>query len=228
MQEPRWKVWLSYLGEWHIETVPSDVTEHLYVSLRYGRYQLSTAKAVYSFADLYSNFRRAFEHLNLDLLPGKSVLILGLGLGSVPYMLEAKFHRKFEYTAIELDESVVYLANKYVLQHLQSSVTVYCTDAAFFMAQNEEQFDLIAMDVFVDDVVPPGFEAEAFLEDLKRALSPGGLILYNRLAENRQDKREAKAFLEEQFKPVFPEALYLDVGGNYMLLNHGQLLNKKV
>ncbi|MEL6944963.1 MAG: hypothetical protein AAFO82_20090, partial [Bacteroidota bacterium] len=50
---PRWKRWWSYLSEIHIESAPNEINPHLYVSLRNGRYQLSTANAIYSYEDLY-------------------------------------------------------------------------------------------------------------------------------------------------------------------------------
>jgi hypothetical protein len=80
IQPPFWKNLLSYFFEFHIESAPSEVNPHLYVSLSRGRYQLATASAIYSFEDLYDNFFNAFKQINLDENPIKNVLILGLGL----------------------------------------------------------------------------------------------------------------------------------------------------
>ena len=55
MKQPLWKRWLSYLFEIHVESTSSDYNPHLHVSLNNGRYQLSTANAIYSFEDLYDN-----------------------------------------------------------------------------------------------------------------------------------------------------------------------------
>ena len=49
MKQPLWKRLVSYLFEIHVESTSSEFNPHLYVSLYKGRYQLSTANAIYSF-----------------------------------------------------------------------------------------------------------------------------------------------------------------------------------
>ena len=224
MKPPFWKRLLSYFVELHIESSPSEVNPHLYVSLKNGRYQLCTANAVYSYEDLYTNFLWAFEQMELDKTPGKEVLILGLGLGSIPIILENKFGRQFHYTAVELDEAVIYLANRYGLAGLSSPITTICADAYAFLMQNEAKYGLICMDIFLDDEVPLPFETDEFLEALKKALAPGGLLLYNRLTDNLRDQQATQFFFEQHFLSIFPQGAYLDVGGNWMLFNHREAL----
>ena len=224
MKIPGWKKCLSYLMEWHIESAPSPVNPHLYVSLSRGRFQLSTARAIYSYGDLYDNFARTFRKLDLEDLPVDRVLLLGLGLGSVPYMLEKTFGQNYHYTAVEIDEAVIYLAHKYVLSDLQSPIEVVCADALAFVAQCEDTFDLIAMDIFLDDIIPSDFESEAFLKELSRLLTPRGILLYNRLSRTTEDLSKTRAFYQGTFRRVFPAATYLDVNGNWMLLNRGDVL----
>jgi len=226
MEAPRWKIWLSYLMELHVESVESEHNPHLYVSLRQGRYQLSTANAVYSYGDLYSNFARAFELVDLDRLPGRNVLILGLGLGSIPYMLEKSFRRIYHYTAVELDEAVIYLASRYVLPQLRSGIELIEADAGAYVEQCATHYDLICMDVFLDDYIPEAFETQAFLHRLRDLLRPGGLLLYNRLASTTRDQSRSGRFYDQAFSPVFPEGALIDVGGNYMLLNQRALLKE--
>ncbi|MEL6987810.1 MAG: hypothetical protein AAGK97_08260, partial [Bacteroidota bacterium] len=85
---PKWKKYLSYFIELHIESAPGEINPHLYVSLKNGRLQLSTANAVYSHEELYLNFKQAFDKLKFEKLEGKNVLILGFGLGSIPIIIE--------------------------------------------------------------------------------------------------------------------------------------------
>ncbi len=222
MRQPWWKIWLSYLFEWHVESAPSSLHPHLYVSLKRGRYQLSTAHAVYSYEDLYLNFRSAFRQMALEQLPGREVLVLGLGLGSVPQLLERVFHLGGRYTAVERDESVIFLAQKYTLSSLQAPLQVFCADAAQWvrLQAGRSAYDLIAMDVFVDDKVPPSFEQTDFLEALRRLLRPDGVLMYNRLASTPHERQASLRFFDSTFVGVFPEAIYLDLGTNLMLLNH--------
>lgn len=219
MQPPRWKKWLSYFFEQHMESASSEYNPHLYVSLNRGRYQLCTAHAVYSFEELYDNFYKTFQRLDFEALPGKRVLLLGLGLGSIPQMLEQHFKQSFHYTAVEIDEAIIYLANKYVLHGLNSSIETICADATIFMEQTEEQFDLICMDIFLDDIVPSAFETVDFLENLKACLHPQGILLYNRLSVTDKDLSKTKAFFEYTFSDIFPNGTYYDVQSNWILIN---------
>lgn len=214
---PRWKRLLSHFFEFHIESAPSELNPHLYVSLNRGRYQLCTANAVYSFADLYDNFTKAFRRLQPAHLPIQEVLLLGFGLGSIPLMLEKKFHCQFRYTGVEADESVIWLAGKYALPEIESPLELHCTDAYTFVFSTESRFDLICMDVFLDDQIPDEFTQTDFLEALRNLLLPGGILLYNRLSATDEDKALSRVFWEEAFLPVFPQAEKWDFGGNWIL-----------
>jgi SAM-dependent methyltransferase len=224
MEIPYWKKWLSYLVEWHVESAPSPHNPHLYVSVSRGRYQLSTAKAIYSYGDLYDNFARTFKQMDFAKLPGDQVLLLGLGLGSVPFMLEKNFRQSFRYTAVEIDEAVVYLAHKYVLSGLHSPVEVVCADAFAYVAQCTDTYDLIAMDIFLDDIIPDEFQSEEFLRQLAALLNPGGVLLFNRLSRTAEDLSNTKVFYKDIFKKVFPDAAFLDVRGNWILVNNKNIL----
>jgi len=219
MHEPLWKRLLSYLVEMHIESVESDHNPNLYVSLRQGRYQLCTEHAVYSYGDLYTNFFDAFARVKLQDLPGDQVLVLGLGLGSIPQMLEKNFRKSYNYTLVEIDEAVIELAQKYVLYELASTTFTITGDAATVVEQLDGSFAMICMDVFLDDSIPQKFESREFLEQLQRLLSPGGLLLFNRLALNASDRKQARAYYENIFRDVFPRSYLIDVKTNFILIN---------
>ena len=114
----------------------------LQVSLVRNRFQLSTENAIYSFDDLYLNFGRAFERVELPP-DGSRMLLLGLGLGSVPFMLERQFHRRYEMTAIEFDESVIGLAAAFTFPRLAQKVEVIHADAEIYVQTLEDNFDFI-------------------------------------------------------------------------------------
>lgn len=180
---------------------------------------LSTQGAIYSFGDLYTNFSQVFQAFDFSHLHGKEVLLLGLGLGSIPEMLEQRFKQSFRYTAVEIDETVSWLAHHYVLQHLNSPIQIISADAIGFLEQTSRQFDLICMDVFQDDRIPEAFEEEPFLQRLKHCLVPDGLLIYNRLAMTPIDKVKSKQFYQTVFLSVFPEGGYYDSRTNWMLIN---------
>ena len=219
MKQPLWKRLLSYIKDVHIESATSIYNDELNVLLVKGQYQLVTPEAIYSYGNRYDNFFKAFQKINLDQEKIESVLILGLGLGSIPFMLENYFKKQYSYTAVEIDEDIIHLASKYVLDDLNSDVTTICTDALTYVTIDQNQYDLIAMDVFVSDYIPKEFESIEYLMDLKERIVPGGLLLFNRLYYFEKDKIKTKKYFETTFKKVFPKGRYLNINGNWILMN---------
>jgi spermidine synthase len=228
MKQSFWRRLKSYITEVPIETVESGYNPYLSVILKNGQYQLLTENAIYSYGELYDNFSKAFKRIDLDKLEIKNVLILGFGLGSIPLMLETMFHKKYHYTAVEIDPEVLKLANKYTVVNLTSPIEFHLSDAATYASFSEEKFDMICMDVFLDDMVPTELEKEEFLLDLKKMLAPNGILLFNKLAHYQKDKNIAQSFFQNHFKRIFTEGTYLDVQGNFILLNRGDILRERV
>lgn len=223
---PWYKRWLSYITEVPIESRVGAINEVLNLYIVKGRYQLCTANAIYSFADLYDNFYKVFERMNWALLKGDQVLLLGFGLGSIPWMLEKNFQKDLQYTAVEPDLEVLDLARKYVLDELKSPMQIYPTGAVEFLTTTQERYDLICMDVFVDDVIPQAMLKRTFVEKLQSALAEGGLVLYNCLYKTREDKLNTDLFFTDVFQDVFPAAYGVDAGGNLILASDGRFFGR--
>jgi spermidine synthase len=219
MKQPLWKRIKSYFVDVHIESSSSVFNEELDVLLVKGEYQLVTPEAIYSYGNRYDNFFQAFKHIDIASFDIENVLILGLGLGSIPYMLERYFKRDYSYTAVEIDEDIIYLASKYVINDLESEISTVCTDALHFVNVDVGKYDFVAMDVFVSDYIPEEFETEAFLRSLSFRISDDGLLLFNRLYLFERDKKKTKAYFENVFLKVFPHGRYIEINGNWILLN---------
>ena len=219
MHIPIWKKWLSYLTTITLEEASSEVNPSLAVTLDKGRFQLLSNSAIYSWDDLYENFMTAFQTIDFQRFRPQEVLVLGLGLGSIPFMLEKKFGQKPHFTCVELDEVVAEWALKYTFSRMKSSVEIITTDAAIFVEVCEERYDLIIIDIFVDDVVPTAFEQAEFLHECQRLLAADGLLMYNRLFQKERERNLTERFYDHTFKSVFPEALVLETAGNWVLVN---------
>ncbi len=214
---PWWKRALSYFMEIHIESTTSPYNPHLYVSMKKGQFMLSTDKAIYSYGVKYENFGEAFQLLDLSDI--KTCLVLGFGLGSIPMILEKKLKMDISYTGVEIDDEVVYLVSKYVLPGLHSNIDIVTTDVLAFITQCDDTYDMICMDVFESDYIPPEMESEEFLKSLDTLLKEGGLLLYNRLYYKEEDIVQTHIYFDKVFKSVFPNATYLDIKGNWILIH---------
>ena len=222
MNIPWWKKTLSYITELEIERTSSPYNSHLEVSLKKGRLMLSTHNAIYSYSDKYDNFGDAFKKMNLNGI--EEVLLLGFGLGSIPLILEKIEKVKMNYTGVEIDEEVIYLASKYVLPQLESEINLFTSDAMSFLAVDQNRYDLIAMDIFESDFIPEQFETESYLYSIIEHLTMDGVLMYNRLAYTKQDIEKSVAYYHNVFNKVFPDATYLSIKGNMMLFNRKDVL----
>lgn len=208
---------LSYFTEVTLETRTSPTNEILKVSLIKNTLQLCSKNAIYSYAEKYDNFYKVFESIPNKLEEVESVLVLGLGLGSIPYMLEEKMGYEFDYTFVEIDEEVIDLANEYTLQYLESMQQTFCADALIFIQQFSQKHDMICVDIFLDDIIPDDFKQKDFLQLLKKRLNKNGFVLYNFLTVSNKDFENAKKF-KEIFELVFSKNKVIDVGGNWMFI----------
>lgn len=218
----------SYLAEITLEQSGSAHNEHLEVILKNGRYQLCTENAIYSYDDRYDNFRMAFAKTHINQRKLQDCLLLGLGLGSIPYLLERTFDCQLPITAVEIDEEVIYLAEKYVLKELNNPIQSICADARHFLQIDQQQYDLICMDVFKDDFIPEPFRQKDFLEDIKDHLRPDGIFLFNHLAVTNKDRQEAFQYFRDVFRPFFPKGTYIDTRSNFIFLNEERFLDPPV
>ena len=115
----------------------------------------------------------------------RRVLIVGLGGGAmVRFLTHHEPHVIID--AVEIDPVVVRLADQYFGVRSGGNVRVHTADAVKFVEAASERYDLILMDAFLrpsDDTdttgVPTRLKTQHFLGQLKRALTPGGVVAFN-------------------------------------------------
>lgn len=192
--------------------------EALYVDLVKGRLQLSTDQAVYSFDDKYDNFVAAFKAVDMDSLAGSSFLVLGGGLGSVPYIVEKKHGIYPHFTLVEFDLSVVRLFARYTRPRLKSEVDIVSMDALEYMKRNKHKFDVIVIDLFIHDTIPDQFLEQSFLELCKKALHPSGLLLFNWMTVSRLQWTHYNDYKTLVFNKIMHETREVKTKYNYVLI----------
>ena len=217
MKKPVLKKLLSYFTDVLLESSSSEYNKVLEVYLSRGRYQLCTSGAIYSFEDKYINFLETFRAINWDKLRVEKVLLLGLGMASIPQMLEKKFKMDFEYHAVEIDSEIIDMAGKYILDELNSPIYIYEMDAEIFVDISEEKFELIVVDIFDNNLVPWKFESSEFIGKVKNLLSPDGFVLFNRLNTDDKTYEETERYYKNVISNVFPDSKKIFIKNNIVL-----------
>ncbi len=216
---PLWKKLLSRVIDIPLESASTPYNPDVQLQLRNGRFLLTTPNAIYSYGDLYLNFYEAFRRLKPQKRKIREVLVLGLGMGSIPWMLEKKFGQIYNYTCVEVDEVIAGWAMKYAVPELKSPMMIYTADALPFVYTCTQRFDLICVDLFLDEHVPNELDDPGFTQALSSLLLPEGLLMWNRLADKDPLIQRTSNFYEQVFSKIFGDAHLLTFEGNWMLLN---------
>ena len=107
-----------------------------------------------------------------------NALILGLGGGTMAQLLTNRFG-PLPIVGVERDPAVILLArHEFGLAHA-SHVRIEHEDAFTFARRCAETFDFIAVDLYTAGKMAHGVLGAAFLRDVKRLLTPGGLVTFN-------------------------------------------------
>lgn len=223
---PLWKKWLSYWKEQQLESIYRSENT-LSISLKKGRYMLGTEATIYSWDDQYMNYVWGLKSVDWSKMDCKRVLVIGMGLGAVMYILEKNIKLYPEITAVEYDPDVIYFAEKYSLPRFKSKINVIHADGYEYLLQSNDKYDLIIVDVCMEDVIPPGFESSECMEAVGRNLNNNGILLYNRFYSYYKDQFKTDKFFKNVFKKVFPNGYLLDQKGTCLLLNDKSMLKKK-
>jgi len=162
-----------------------------------GEVCLETPRALYSWGRNYEPFRELVKRRGRDILnppPGK-ILVLGGGLMSVSLIFSEFLIRNnrpvSEFYAVEIDDKVIDIAREVLPAFILKNIQFIHVDAFDFVLDAPQDWDMIIVDIFVDDVIPHRFLNKAFIQILHRIMKVGGLLIYNMLGRNQKERQEA-------------------------------------
>ncbi len=215
MHTMRWA--LSFFARQRLERRSSGHHALLDVSIVRGRTVLDGATVNYSFGGLHEVFAQAFERLAIRRRDIRSVLVLGLGAGSVVHLLRRDHGVRAPITALEIDPVMVEIARKYFALDAWPNLEVITADAVEWVAKTDRRFDLVVVDLFHEAEVPPACRTRRFLETLRDRLAPGGLLAFNVVAGPAAARQSAREF-SAVFEKTLQQARVLEVRGNLILV----------
>lgn len=167
---------LSYLYP-ITKKVHSEFSGTLEITWYNGKKHLNTKNANYSYGSLQRILKIGLK--KIDLTKVNSILLLGLGGGSVIETLRKDFEYLKPITAVDIDPVIIDIAKTEFNLKENETLEIICEDALKFMASNTRHFDLIIIDLFVDIKVPKSFLDFLFWQDVVDASSTNGAILFN-------------------------------------------------
>jgi len=194
----------------------SEINNRLKVVEREGKKLLDTKDTNYSFGGL----QKVLE-FGLDLVPlaeFESVLVLGMGAGSIVDSLRNNSSFFGKITGVEIDPVVIEIAENEFDLFADKNLQVVQQDASAYVKEADQLFDLIVVDVFINLTVPPAFYQPEFWEDVEKLIRNDGFVIFNAGIDwNEKSMYEFLDTLPESF--IYQKNLHV-MGSNTVIIMH--------
>jgi spermidine synthase len=176
------KIWSEYSGQLELKYID-------------GKVLLDSAYSNYSYGPLQRVLEFALRHI--DLANIHTVLLLGLGGGSVIKSLRKSFRYRGKIDAIEIDPVMITIANKEFGIVKDARTQIECCEASQYVGKETKMFDLVIVDLFIDNRVSKEILSGDFWCALKDRVSPNGYIIFNSMHENYEITNSIKNEIEK-------------------------------
>ena len=135
--------------------------------------------------DLVTQYSRLMFASYFFVPQQKQVLIIGLGGGAMVHFYE-HYDPEVKVDAVEIDEKVVQLADKYFDVRTQKNTNIITDDAFKYLKSDKTHYDVIYMDAFLKPSEqtdstghPLNLKTIAFYKGLREHLAPDGIVVIN-------------------------------------------------
>lgn len=151
--------------------------------------------------------------------PGR-VLIVGLGGGTLPGAL-ARLLPQAVIDTVEIDPAVVKVAERHFGYAVSPRQRVFVQDGRAFVqaaAARGERYDLVMLDAFDVNYIPPHLLTREFLQEVRSLLAPGGVLAANTFTASRLYQQESATYAD-----VFGEFFNLRTSNRVIVAVEGGL-----
>lgn len=182
--------WFSFLYPL-TRKIDSRYSGKLELTMINGKKVLDTKNTNYSYGSLQRVMRYSLNQI--DMSHTGSVLLLGLGGGSVVKTIREEKSFAGKITAVEIDPVIIEIAGSEFGIVADPTTEIIQANAWNFVMNCRERYDLVIVDVFIDNVVPQKFLSNEFWKSLLMLVQPGGDIVFNTLCNPASDLREIES-----------------------------------
>lgn len=137
----------------------------------------------------------------------KNTLLIGLGGGGMVHFLNYYFP-KVKIDAVEIDSSIIEIAQKYFKLKQNSSTKIINEDAINFISSSQNSYDVIYMDAFLkptEDTDSTGvakkLKSSNFYQKLKARLNKNGIVVFN--INNHEKMFEDIKTIQNEFSNIY-------------------------
>ena len=173
-----------------LETIHNNID----VCNRQGRLEFRSGdnalQSVINLANPHQLELKNLEHLMAVLLfipVPERILMLGTAAGSLLHFLKHHYPRS-NITAVDIDAALIeQLLRKKILPPAESGLRYVYDDAAHFISNSDQSYDLILVDIFNGSRSPAWLIEKESINNLYRLLTRRGALAYNLLINSEHD-----------------------------------------
>lgn len=180
---------LSYFIPINVYKRNSSLSKSLEVSWNNGELVLDSKNTNYSYGSLQRILRKGLKFIGFERIRNfESVLILGVAGGSVIKTLVEEIKFKGKITGVEIDKSIIDIANLYFELDKIPNVEIVIDDAFEYVLKTKKTYDLIIIDIFQDTKMPNFLFQDFFVNRINSLLNLNGFILFNTMVISKSDE----------------------------------------
>lgn len=199
---------ISYFFPVNIDKRNSPVSKSLEVTWNNGELVLDSKNTNYSYGSLQRILRKGLKYIGYERIRNfENVLLLGVAGGSVIKTLVYEIKYKGKITGIEIDETVLNMANQYFELNKIPNLEIVVDDAFEFVLKTKKTYDLIIIDIFQDSTMPNFLFQDFFIERINSLLNINGFILFNTMVISKQDE-ERNLLYKSKFNKNYSLRMY--------------------
>lgn len=171
-------------------------TAHNYIDVSYHRGRIefrsgdNALQSVINLANPHHLELKNLEYLMAVLLfipVPERILMLGTAAGSLLHFLKHHYPRS-DITTVDIDDALIeQLLRKEILPPEQAGLRYVHDDAAHFISNSDQNYDLILIDIFTGSRSPAWLLEKESMDKLHRLLSQHGALAYNLLINSEHD-----------------------------------------
>ncbi len=141
-----------------------------------------------------------------------SLLVVGLGAGTVAKQYTAVYGPGVQIDGVELDPKVIELGQRYFDMN-EVNLDPIAADGRTFLQHSDERYDVIAVDAYRQPYIPFHLVTREFFEEARDHLAPNGVLALN-AGRTGQDFRLVEV-LSSTMRAVFPYVYVIDLPAGY-------------
>jgi spermidine synthase len=147
------------------------------------------------------DYNERFMELIRGVLP-KNILLIGGGAFTLPKAINEEFP-EMALDVVELDPVLYKLSKKYFGFKPNSKTRVFIQDGNDYLKSTKQRYDLILVDVFLNNIIPVSFQSVKFTKGLKLRLAEEGVVAMNIIASYYGRLSNPLKSLLSVFRPSF-------------------------